>query len=87
MPGNFLLDKFVLRIQLSFVLQALLLEELDPTIFLKHLLLDRGHLLIQLFILLVHDRVRAFGMSATVAGRGYATTFNFEAFLSDLDEL
>ena len=35
------LDELVFGVELGFVLEALLLEELDPTVLLKHLLLDR----------------------------------------------
>ena len=63
-PSHFFLNKFVFRIQLCLIFQALFLKELNPAILLKHLLLNRGHLLEQLFVLLVHDRVRTFCMSA-----------------------
>ena len=40
-PRYLFLDELIFGIELGLVLEALLLEELDPAVFLEHLLLDR----------------------------------------------
>ena len=40
-PRHLFLDELIFGIELGLVLEALLLEELDPAVLLEHLLLDR----------------------------------------------
>ena len=40
-PRHLFFDELVFGVELGLVLEALLLEELDPAVFLEHLLLDR----------------------------------------------
>ena len=76
---SLLLDQLVFRVELSFVLETLLFKELDPAVLLEEFLLHTRHLLEQFIVLLllVHDSVRAFGMTLRIGLRSDASSFHF----------
>ena len=65
-PRHLLLYQLVFGIQFRLILQALLLQKLDPAIFLENLLLHRRHFFVKFFVLLllVHDRMGTFRVTA-----------------------